>query len=272
MKQGKREKPTSTFRIGDRTISYKVLGNFEKEPLLILCGLGMPMSSWGRTPNRFAKDFTIIMWDYPGLGKSSKLAHRYTTLDLANDSAALLQYLGIRHAHVIGYSLGGIVAQQLAIAHRGLVRKIAFLASTPISDSMSWINPAAQAEMIEAANDKPTKLIRVLIKYAFNKPINRSVYGVLSWLYGATTDPDALKKMFDASASQETWSRLPTLSAEMALALNGTEDHIINSDAGAALALRVPNCIADLIVEGSHSLLQEFRKATEDKLHTFLIS
>ena len=58
----------------------------------------------------------------------------------------------------------------------------------------------------------------------------------------------------------------------MALALNGTEDHIINSDAGAALALRVPNCTADLIVEGSHSLLQEFRKATEDKLRTFLIS
>jgi 3-oxoadipate enol-lactonase len=253
-------------------ISYKVLGSFKKEPLLMLCGLGMPMSGWGATPKRFAEDFTIIMWDYPGLGKSSKLAHGYTTLDLAHDSAALLDYLGIRHAHVIGYSMGGIVAQQLAIAHKGLVKKIAFLASTPISDSMSWINPAAQAEMVEVANNKPAKLIRVLIKYAFNKPINRRVYGFLSWLYSATTDPDVLKKMFNASTSQETWSQLPTLSAEKAFALNGTEDHIINSDAGAALALRIPNCTADLIVEGSHSLLQEFRKATENKLRTFFVS
>jgi hypothetical protein len=65
---------------------------------------------------------------------------------------------------------------------------------------------------------------------------------------------------------------LPTLSAEKAFALNGTEDHIINPDAGAALALRIPNCTADLIAEGSHALLQEFRRATEDKLHTFFLS
>lgn len=271
----KRPKPIGLcpmFRIGDRSVSYKVLGDFAKEPLLMLCGLGMPMSGWGATPKRFAEDFTIIMWDYPGLGKSSKLTQEYTTLDLAHDSATLLDYLGIRQTHVLGYSLGGIVAQQLAITYRGLVRKIAFLASTPISDSMSWINPAAQAEMVAVAKEKPAKIIQVLCKYAFNKPINRHIYGVLGWLYGATADPDVLQKMFNASTSQETWSRLPTLSAEKAFALNGTEDHIINSDAGAALAQHIPNCTADLIVEGSHALLQEFRKPTEDKLRTFFVT
>ncbi len=235
----------------------------------MLCGLGMAMSAWGTTPKRFAEDFTIIMWDYPGLGRTSKLTREYTTLDLANDSVALLDYLGIRQVHVLGYSLGGIVAQQLAIAHQGLVKKIAFLASTPVSDTMSWINPNIQAAMVAAANDKPAKLIQVISKYAFNKSINRHAIGALSWLYGATTNPDALKKMFNASASQETWSHLPTLSAERAFALNGTEDHIINSDAGAALAQRIPNCTADLIDKGSHALLQEFRKVTEDRLRTF---
>jgi pimeloyl-ACP methyl ester carboxylesterase len=117
------------------------------------------MSSWGTTPKRFAEDFTIIMWDYPGLGRSSKLTREYTTLDLANDSVALLDYLGIRQVHVLGYSLGGIVAQQLAIAHQGLVKKIAFLASTPVSDTISWINPNVQAAMVAAANDEPAKLI-----------------------------------------------------------------------------------------------------------------
>ena len=103
----------------------------------MLCGLGMAMSAWGTTPKRFAEDFTIIMRDYPGLGKSNRLAREYTTLDLANDSVAILDCLGIREVHVLGYSLGGIVAQQLAIAHQGLVKKIAFLASTPVSDTMS---------------------------------------------------------------------------------------------------------------------------------------
>ena len=253
-------------------ISYEVLGNRKKEPLLMLCGLGMPMSAWGATPKHFAEDFTIIMWDYPGLGKSSKLTHGYTTLDLAHDSAALLDYLGIRQAHIIGYSMGGIVAQQLCVAYKGLAKGIAFLASTPVSDSVSWINPAAQTEMVKAANEEPANLIRVLIKYAFNKPVNRRIYGVLSRLYGATTDSDVLKKMFDAIAGQETWSDLPALRAEKAFALNGTEDHLINSDAGAALASRIPNCTADLIVGGSHSLLQEFRKTTEDKIRAFFLS
>jgi hypothetical protein len=67
---------------------------------------------------------------------------------------------------------------------------------------MTWINPAAQAELVQAANEKPAKLIHVLTRYAFNKPINRRVYGVFSWLYGATTDPDVLKKMFNASTGQ----------------------------------------------------------------------
>jgi len=262
----------STFRIGDRIISYNVLGDFTKEPLLMLCGLGMPMSSWGRTSKRFAEDFTVIMWDYPGLGKSSKLTQGYTTLDLANDSVALLDYLGVRQVNVLGYSLGGIVAQQLAIAHQGLVKKIAFLASTPVSRTMSWINPSVQAAMVAAADEKPAKLIQVISEYAFNKSFNRRVIGALSWFYGATTDPDVLKNMFNASASLETWSHLPTLSAERAFALNGTEDHIINSDAGAALAQRVPNCTAGLIVKGSHALLQEHGRETEDKLRTFFIT
>ncbi|MCJ7633372.1 hypothetical protein MUP77_13420, partial [Candidatus Bathyarchaeota archaeon] len=109
-------------------------------------------------------------------------------------------------------------------------------------------------------------------KYAFNKPINRRVFGVLSWFYGATTDPDVLQKMFTATTSQETWTHLSTLSAEKAFELNGTADRIINSDAGAALAQRIPHCTADLIANGSHSLLQEFRNATEDKLRTFFMS
>jgi pimeloyl-ACP methyl ester carboxylesterase len=261
-----------TFRRGDREISYKSLGTSGKPSLLMLCGLGMPMSSWGLTPKRFARDFFVVTWDYPGLGKSSKLEGSFSTLDLAYEAAALLDHLGIQHTHVLGYSMGGIVAQELAIAHRGLVKRVAFLASTPISDSISWINPVAQAAMVKAANDDPSKLIQELIRYAFNKPANRRLYGSLSRLYSATSDPDTLKKMFNASYGRETWSRLHTLSAEKALALNGSEDHIINSDAGAALAQRIPNCTADLIIGGSHSLLQEFREETEDKLYAFFIS
>ncbi|MDQ1281506.1 MAG: hypothetical protein QG670_2771, partial [Thermoproteota archaeon] len=65
---------------------------------------------------------------------------------------------------------------------------------------------------------------------------------MLSWIYSITTDSDVLQKVFNVSTSQETWSHLPTLSAERAFALNGAKDHIINSDAGAALAQRIPHC------------------------------
>ncbi|MDQ3741042.1 MAG: alpha/beta hydrolase [Actinomycetota bacterium] len=90
----------------------------EGEPLLLIQGMSGTHLSWGdEFLDLLARDFAVTYYDNRGMGESSRVEDPFTIVDLADDAAGLLDALGIERAHVLGVSMGGMIAQQLALRH-----------------------------------------------------------------------------------------------------------------------------------------------------------
>ena len=108
-------------------INYEIHG--EGQPLLLINGLADDLSSWGYQLEDFAKQYKTIIFDNRGIGGSDKPDSPYTTPQLAADAVGLLDALGIARAHVLGVSMGGMIAQEVALNHPERVEKLLLCAT-----------------------------------------------------------------------------------------------------------------------------------------------
>ena len=92
---------------------YEVHG--EGEPLLLIMGLGNDATGWMFQVPAFAEHYKVIAFDNRDVGRSSEAKGPYTLADMAEDTAGLMDALGIEQAHVVGGSMGGSIAQELVI-------------------------------------------------------------------------------------------------------------------------------------------------------------
>ena len=99
----------------------------EGEPLLCLMGITAPGSVWELHVEAWSKNFRCIMPDNRGVGQSDKPTGPYSSRMMADDTAGLLDALGIERVRVIGCSMGSIIAQQLALHHPGTVRSMVLM-------------------------------------------------------------------------------------------------------------------------------------------------
>ena len=97
------------------TLNYEVSG--EGDPLLLIMGTAGSMMLWGEAVPRLAEHYRVIAFDNRGLGGSARGEGAITIASMAEDASALLEALDVPRAHVMGWSLGSAVAQELALAH-----------------------------------------------------------------------------------------------------------------------------------------------------------
>src|SRR4051812_31373549 len=108
---------------GARTLRCQVSG--EGEPLVVINGLGAGRSALSPQLEAFGRRFTTLVPDHRGTGGSSDVhGDGYTLADLADDVVLCMGAVGVAAAHVLGISMGGAVAQHLALRHPGTVRRL----------------------------------------------------------------------------------------------------------------------------------------------------
>lgn len=106
----------------ERRVYYEEHG--EGDPVLLINGLGADHTAWGLQTEFFRDHFRVIVFDNPGVGQTEGPRGPYTSALFADVAAALLRLLGLERAHVVGASMGGLIAQQVAVRHLELVRSL----------------------------------------------------------------------------------------------------------------------------------------------------
>ncbi|SFT86924.1 Pimeloyl-ACP methyl ester carboxylesterase [Geodermatophilus amargosae] len=126
--------PPRMATVGEVDLCYDAFGDPDAPPMLLIMGLGFQLIHW---PEDFcrqlaAEGFRVVRFDNRDAGRSTHLpGRRYTLEDMADDAVGLLDALGVDSAHIVGASLGGMIAQTMAIRHPRRVRSLASLMSTP---------------------------------------------------------------------------------------------------------------------------------------------
>ena len=120
--------PERLVTVGELQLCHDAFGEPEHPPMLLVMGLGFQLVHWPEDLCRqlAAEGFRVIRFDNRDAGRSTHLpGQRYSVDDMADDAVGLLDALGIDSAHVVGASLGGMIAQTMAIRHPRRVRSLA---------------------------------------------------------------------------------------------------------------------------------------------------
>ncbi len=121
--------PSKKVHVGDIDIAYKSFG--KGDPILLINGYSQAMDNWDPTLlERLASNHTVIIFDNRGIGNTTSGEKGFSITQFANDTASLLDVLEIKQIDVLGYSMGGIIAQELALNHPDRVGKLIIYAST----------------------------------------------------------------------------------------------------------------------------------------------
>jgi pimeloyl-ACP methyl ester carboxylesterase len=123
----------STAKVDSIELYYEEKGS--GDPLLLIMGLAADSTAWMFQVPDFAKRYRTVTFDNRGVGRSSKPPGPYTIHLMADDAAALLDALDVRRAHVLGVSMGGMIAQELAIRHPERVRGLILACTFPEPDA-----------------------------------------------------------------------------------------------------------------------------------------
>ncbi|TAK57092.1 MAG: alpha/beta fold hydrolase [Dehalococcoidia bacterium] len=121
----------ATARINDIDLYYEQHGDPASEPLLLIMGFMMNAAAWASQVPAFAERYRVVAFDNRGAGRTTQPEAAYSIPQMAGDAAGLLDHLGIASAHVLGASMGGMIAQELAIRHPARVRGLVLACTTP---------------------------------------------------------------------------------------------------------------------------------------------
>lgn len=234
----------------------------EGEPLLLIQGLGANSAHWGEPfLTALQPGFELILYDHRGIGRSGPTgAGDITTASLAGDARALLDALDITRAHVLGFSMGAMVAQELALAAPDRIATLT-LASTSAGGTQSRPTGAdvVQALMAAVLSGDRDRVLRA--GYGF---VVSSAYAADPAHYAAfeaaarqhpTTIP-ALMAQRAAVAGHDAYARLRDLHAPT-LVLHGSEDQMLAWVNGDLVASMIPGARFELLDGLGHVLFWE---------------
>ncbi|TQC42560.1 alpha/beta fold hydrolase [Rhodococcus sp. WS4] len=265
--------------VGELELAYETFGDADNPPLLVISGLATQMLGWDEQFCDQLADhgFQVIRFDNRDIGLSTHLheggvpnvmallrgqdapAPPYTLVDMADDTAGLLDALGLESAHIVGASMGGMIAQQLAIRHPRRIRSLTSIMSTP-SRQVGQARPEAQAALFlppptdpDTAAERALKVYRVIGSPGYPLDEHR-VADIARRAFARGHDPAGVARQYAAIAVSP--DRTPGLRELMVptLVIHGEDDPLVQVDGGLATADAVPGALLVVVAGMGHNL------------------
>jgi pimeloyl-ACP methyl ester carboxylesterase len=206
----------------------------------------------------------VILFDNRGIGESDAQHGPYSATELAADSAQVLDEAGVARAHVLGTSLGGMVAQELALAAPERVERLVLACTTP-GGPESFPMPEQTVKLLTSG-----ATLRQFVENALAPDPDPDVVERILRHREATAQPrEAWSAQAAAGATFNALDRVEGIAAPT-LILHGTEDAVVDSRNTALLALRIPDARVELFPGGGHLFFWEQPERFVDIVTEFL--
>ena len=239
-------------------------------PVLLIMGLSFTLEMWFSVTPALVGSFRTICFDNRGVGRSDIPRGPYSIRGMADDARAVLDAAGVQSAHVIGASMGGMIAQEFALRYPDRVRSLA-LGCTSYSGIFARWPHFRESPGLAWFRDgdrivRERKLRRML--YAAGTPEDRIEEDIqvrcgCGWEYKGV-----LSQLAGILLWNSYW-RLPSITAPTVV-LHGDEDHLIPAANGRVVASRIPNARFELIRRAGHIFITDQPELTISLLTNFL--
>jgi pimeloyl-ACP methyl ester carboxylesterase len=244
----------------------------EGQPVLLVMGLGLSGGAWWRTVDTLSRDFRVITFDNRGVGRSRGLTPAYTTEALADDAVAVLDALEITRASVYGLSLGGMVAQQIALRHPRRVRSLVLGATTPGGRRAKTADKEVMSFFFNRDQRPREEAAWASVAYNYGrrcreKHADRIAEDIRRRL-AHKFDENAYKAQLMAAAMHNCTSRLHRIKAP-ALVVHGEDDRVVPVDNARLIASRLPDGRLHLLEGTGHLYTTEAPEADAEVARFF---
>lgn len=265
--------PIATIPVDGGRIAYRRLGN--GRPLLVLNGLAATSADWDPLfINRLASANDLVLLDNRGIGASTDDGAPFDIARLANDAAQVIEALDLATINVIGWSMGGFIAQTLALDYPNCVHKLILLSTDP-GGAGAELAPAAVRAQLTDMSGTPHEQARRLLSLLFPVDVAESTYREFGDIVAAARAQLAPQLVHRQAVAMNAWhrdnlgDRLRNLRAPTLVA-TGTEDIVIPASNSLALVNAIPGAWLAQFSGGGHAFMAQYPRPLADLIIGFL--
>jgi 3-oxoadipate enol-lactonase len=248
--------------------------NYERtgagEPLLLIQGMSANHRAWGRPfSSLLEREFEVIAFDNRGMGLSSPVTDPFSIADMAADTAALLEELEIESAHALGISMGGMIAQELALAHPEKLRSLTIGCSYCGGPGSQLMDPADFQGLVEAmGSGDQERVFRAMYELNLSPGFRAEESRCADFTAMARALPaprETIGLQVQAIMGHDTQDRLPALDLPT-LVIHGTVDRVLGYPNGPLIASRIPGARLETYEDVGHMFWWEQPERTAELL------
>jgi pimeloyl-ACP methyl ester carboxylesterase len=244
-------------------------------PLLVLNGFGATSADWDPSfIDRLASSHELILLNNRGIGGSIDDGQPFDIAKLAADAAHVIETLGIERASVVGWSMGGFIAQALALNYADRVDKLVLLSTDPGGIEADLASPDVWSELIDTSGT-PNEQARRLLFLLFPTDVAASVYREFGDMVAAARAQLPVELLNRQAAAMDAWhrngvaSRLREIGVPVLIA-TGTEDIVIPASNALKLVNAMPGAWLAQFPHGGHAFMAQYPRAVADLINSFL--
>jgi pimeloyl-ACP methyl ester carboxylesterase len=246
-------------------------GDAPADAVLLVMGLGATLEWWYRIRPALSERYRTILFDNRGVGKSDVPPPPYSIAQMADDAVAVLDAAAVDRAHVIGLSMGGFIAQELALRHASRVRSLVLGCTSCGGRDAVPAEKAARVALTARASMTREEAMRAIAPFTFDPSTPRDALEREFAIRLSATVSDAgyfaqLQAIRDWSG---TLSRLSMVAAPT-LVMHGETDRLVPAENGRIIAGAIPNARLVMLPHASHIFFTDQFEAARDALLAFL--
>lgn len=260
-------------KINGINIYYETYG--EGEPLVLIMGLRRNLEWWYRQVPELSSQYKVVAFDNRGAGRSDKPVMPYSIRLFANDTAALIDSLKLGKVHVMGISMGGYIAQELAINYPDRVRSLILGCTGPGGINAPVMTPERTKKFTANEGLSPEEILKKDMDIYFSdrfitdNPDRIEEFTKISMRW--YQPPDAFLRQFEACRKHDTTDRLHQVRVPT-LILSGDDDPLIPGENSRMLKITMPHADIHFFPNLRHVFFIEAYEAVNRKILNFLAS